>query len=82
MNEAFLLNGRAARHLYEKHAKALPIVDYHNHISAFDVLTNKKIEDLTDIWLSPDPYKHRLMRICGVPEFCITGDAEPRFSAF
>lgn len=78
MNDSFMLNGKCAKHLYEAHAKALPIVDYHNHISVSDVQANRKFENLTDIWLAPDPYKHRLMRISGIPEHYITGDAEPR----
>ena len=78
MNDSFLLSGATARLLYEDHAKALPIVDYHNHINATDVQTNKKFEDLTELWLAPDPYKHRLMRISGIPEQYITGDASPR----
>jgi len=78
MNDSFLLNGKTAKLLYEDHAKALPIVDYHNHISAADVQTNKKFENLTELWLAPDPYKHRLMRISGIPEQYITGDASPR----
>ena len=34
-------------------------------------------ENLTELWLATDPYKHRLMRICGVAEHFITGDATP-----
>ncbi len=78
MNDSFALNGKTARLLYEKHARSLPIVDYHNHISARDVQTNRRFEDLTELWLAPDPYKHRLMRISGIPEAYITGDASPR----
>lgn len=78
MDSSFMLNGKTARILYEEHARALPIVDYHNHISAADVQSNKKFENLTDIWLTPDPYKHRLMRISGIPEQYITGDTAPR----
>lgn len=78
MNDAFMLSGKTAEQLYEAHAREMPIVDYHNHISAADVRANKKFESLTELWLAPDPYKHRLMRISGIPECYITGDASPR----
>jgi len=32
---------------------------------------------LYELWLASDPYKHRLMRICGIEEDYITGTAEP-----
>ncbi len=78
MNDSFAINGKTARLLYEKYAKALPIVDYHNHINPKDVQSNRRFENLTDVWLAPDPYKHRLMRIAGIPESHITGEASPR----
>lgn len=73
----YLLKTNNARHLYETHAKALPIIDFHNHVSVEDIAQNRQFENLTELWLASDPYKHRLMRICGVPEQFITGDADP-----
>lgn len=72
-----LLKDPAAQGLYEG-VKDLPIIDFHNHISINDIAVNRCFSDLTEIWLAPDPYKHRLMRICGVPEEFITGSAGPR----
>jgi len=69
-----LLKTDGARRLYEA-ARELPIIDFHNHISVADIASNRKYADLSEIWLAPDPYKHRLMRICGVPEEFITGSA-------
>ncbi len=70
----FLLKGQTAKELY-KLAKDLPIIDYHNHLSLDEVKTNKRFTDIYDLWIKPDPYKHRAMRMCGVEEHYITGNA-------
>ena len=75
MDKNFLLTTDLAKRLFFEVAKDLPIIDYHNHLSAQDILMNKKFTDITQLWLAADPYKHRLMRICGVPEHYITGTA-------
>lgn len=36
---------------------------------------NKRFYDIYDLWINPDPYKHRAMRMCGIAEKFITGDA-------
>ena len=77
MQPDYLLQTKNARSLYEEHAKNLPIIDFHNHVSVADIASDRQFENLTELWLVSDPYKHRLMRICGVPETFITGDAEP-----
>lgn len=77
MNPDYLLKTDGARMLYETYARDLPIIDFHNHICAADVAQNRRFGNLTELWLAPDPYKHRLMRICGVEERYITGDAGP-----
>jgi len=76
MKENFLLKTRGEQNLYES-VKELPIIDFHNHLSVDDIKKNRKYNNLYELWLAPDPYKHRLMRICGVEERYITGDAEP-----
>ncbi len=76
MRNDYLLKTDAARELHDA-VKDLPIIDYHNHLSVNDLTTEKNAESITEMWLAPDPYKHRLMRICGVPEHYITGDASP-----
>ena len=75
MKHNYLLKTQNAKALYEDYAKNLPIIDFHNHISVNDIARDRQFEDLTELWLTPDPYKHRLMRICGVPEHYITGSA-------
>ena len=53
----------------------LPIVDWHNHLDLQAVAEDRPFGSLYEVWVKPDPYKHRAMRICGVPERLITGDA-------
>jgi glucuronate isomerase len=74
----FLLRTGVARQLYHDVAKPLPVVDYHNHLDARSLADDVAYEDLTALWIAGDPYKHRAMRIAGVPEAYITGPASPR----
>lgn len=74
MKNTFLLNSDKANLLYSYVSK-LPIVDYHNHLSIADISENKRFLDVYEVWVKPDPYKHRAMRMCGVEEVYITGSA-------
>ena len=84
MRKGFLLKTKNAKNLYENVAKNLPIIDFHNHVCVGDIVTDKKYNDISELWITSDPYKHRLMRIRGVSEKFITGDADPfdKFNAF
>ena len=53
----------------------LPIIDWHNHLDLGVIAADKPFGSLYEVWVKADPYKHRAMRICGVPERLITGDA-------
>jgi glucuronate isomerase len=75
INENFLLNNDLAVELFHSVAKKLPAVDYHNHLNPSDLATNRKFRNIADAWVLFDPYKHRAMRICGVHENGITGNA-------
>ena len=55
--------------------KDLPIVDWHNHLDIGAIAEDRPFGSLYDVWVKPDPYKHRAMRICGEPERLITGEA-------
>ena len=77
MKENYLLKTENAYRLYSEYAKSLPIIDFHNHVSVNDIATDRRFGDLYELWLASDPYKHRLMRICGVDEYFITGGASP-----
>ena len=70
LSENFLLPSALSRRLYEG-VRDLPIIDFHNHLD----LTAPPVSGITELWLAADPYKHRLMRMHGVPERLITGDA-------
>ncbi len=77
MRENYLLKTPGARRLYEQFAASLPIIDFHNHVCVAEIAADRRFETLTDLWLAPDPYKHRLMRIFGIEEHFITGDISP-----
>lgn len=69
----FLLQSRTAKSLYHDHAATLPIIDFHNHLDPVAVAANHQFADLAELWIKPDPYKWRAMRINGVDERLITG---------
>lgn len=77
MNQNHLIQNQTAAKLYA-HVKNLPIIDYHNHLSFSDIRNNRRFTDVYALWIEPDPYKHRAMRMCGVEEAYITGDAPPK----
>lgn len=83
LDDNLLLESELAQELYTA-ARELPIVDYHSHLSPREIAEDKRFFNLTQLWLSGDHYKWRLMRNCGVPERLITGDAPDRekFMAF
>ena len=69
-----LLYSRAAEKLYDG-AKDYPIIDYHCHLDPRAIAENDGIADIGRLWLEADHYKWRAMRLCGVDEYYITGDA-------
>lgn len=75
LTDDFLLQTETARKLYNDYAKDLPIIDYHNHLDIKSLSSDLSYDDLSELWVVHDPYKHRAMRIAGVPERYITGDA-------
>lgn len=77
LNEDFLLHNETAQALYHSHAKAMPIIDFHNHLSPREIYEDKCYDNIADVWLGGDHYKWRAMRANGVPEPLITGDGAP-----
>ena len=69
-----LLRNATAVKLY-KQIKDLPIVDYHCHLDQYKIQQNYKFTDIGEMWLAGDHYKWRAMRMCGVDEQYITGNA-------
>jgi len=75
MDQHFLLNTKTAIKLYENAALEAPIFDFHCHLDPKEVWENKSYENITQIWLGGDHYKWRTMRMHGIGERYITGDA-------
>ena len=84
MDYDFLLDTSTAKILYHEYAAKMPIIDYHCHIDAREILENKQFSDLSDAWLGGDHYKWRLIRANGTAEKYVTGDASgfEKFMAF
>jgi glucuronate isomerase len=77
LDENFLLTTATSRALFHETAAALPIIDYHCHLSPADVAGNRRFGNLWEAWLEGDHYKWRAMRTNGVAERFCTGDADP-----
>lgn len=75
MDADFLLDTETAKHLFHDYCEALPICDYHCHLSPKEIYENKAPSDISELWLSGDHYKWRMMRSCGIHEKYCTGDA-------
>lgn len=73
IKDNFVLQSEVAETLYHKYAKDLPIIDYHNHLSAKQIAENKPVKNITKVWLEGDHYKWRAMRANGIDEKYITG---------
>lgn len=74
LDENFLLHSKTAEQLYHNYAKAMPVIDYHNHLSPADIAIDKRFQNLTQAWLYGDHYKWRAMRANGVDESYCTGN--------
>lgn len=75
ITEEFLLETDFAQQLYYGFAADKPIIDYHCHLPPADIQEDRIFGNLTRIWLDGDHYKWRAMRMLGVEEKYITGDA-------
>ena len=84
IDDDFLLQNKTSVRLYHEFAAPQPIIDYHNHLSPLDISTNRRFDNLFDMWVDHDHYKWRAMRSNGIPESHCTGDASPKekFLAF
>ena len=72
--DSVLLYGDAAKAVYAE-IKDLPIVDFHCHLDEQKIASNAQFANIGELWLSGDHYKWRAMRLCGVDERFITGEA-------
>ena len=78
LSDDFLLVSKAGKALYHEHVKSLPIIDFHCHIDPQSVADDKVFNDIAELWVCKDPYKWRAMRMNGIEEQMITGDASNR----
>ncbi|MCQ2798632.1 MAG: glucuronate isomerase [Bacilli bacterium] len=78
-----LLSSKTAVALYDE-VKDLPIIDYHCHLNQYMIRDDATFSDIGELWLAGDHYKWRVMRLCGVDEYYITGNAsyEEKFYKF
>lgn len=75
LDQDFMLHNDTAKHLYDTYAKNMPIIDFHNHLSAKEIYENRQFDNISQVWLGGDHYKWRAMRTLGVSEEKITGTA-------
>jgi glucuronate isomerase len=78
IHEDFMLGTRRAVELYHGFASDMPIIDYHSHVPPGEIASDRRWDNIAQIWLGGDHYKWRAMRSNGVPERCCTGDAPDR----
>jgi glucuronate isomerase len=81
IHDDFLLSTESSRKLFHTFASSARIIDYHNHLSPADIASDRRWNDLTELWLAGDHYKWRQMRANGADERFCTGDA-PAFEKF
>lgn len=78
MDADFLLTSETAKHIFHSFAENEPICDYHCHLSPKEIYENKQPKSITELWLSGDHYKWRIMRACGADEKIVTGDGDEK----
>ncbi|MBR5175295.1 MAG: glucuronate isomerase [Bacteroidales bacterium] len=78
IDDNFLLENDYSRTLYFGSARDCPIVDFHNHLPVSDLCEDKQYHDIGTLWVCSDPYKHRAMRLMGLDERVISGEATSR----
>ena len=82
-DDRLFLKTEAAYEIY-KAVKDLPIIDYHCHLDERAIAEDRRFADIGELWLAGDHYKWRAMRLSGVSERLITGDAtfKEKFMAY
>jgi glucuronate isomerase len=75
IHDDFLLQNDFGRKLYHDHARPMPIIDYHCHLSPKEIADDQRWQTLSQVWLGGDHYKWRAMRTNGVAETYCTGKA-------
>lgn len=73
-DDNLLIYNETGKMLYNK-VRELPIIDYHCHLDQSKIANDDTFSDIGELWLAGDHYKWRAMRMNGVDEHYITGDA-------
>ncbi|TFH47996.1 MAG: glucuronate isomerase, partial [Bacteroidia bacterium] len=73
INDDFLLQSETARSLYHHHSSRMPIIDYHCHLNPEHIESDRRFDNLGQLWLEGDHYKWRAMRTNGIDEKYCTG---------
>lgn len=73
-DDNLLIYNETGKQLYSK-VKDLPIIDYHCHLDQKKIANDCSFSNIGELWLAGDHYKWRAMRLNGVDEHYITGDA-------
>lgn len=76
IEDNFLLTNKYSQELYHNVASKMPIIDFHNHLSAEVIYKNEQYTNIGKILLEGDHYKWRVLRTFGVPEEEITGNPD------
>jgi len=76
LSDNFLLQTKTAGLLFHEYASAMPIFDYHSHLSVKDIAHDRRFDNLSQLWLDGDHYKWRAMRANGIEERCIIGKCD------
>lgn len=76
IEDNFLLTNKHSQELYHNYAVKMPIIDFHNHLSAEVIYKNEQYTNIGKILLEGDHYKWRVLRTFGVPEAEITGNPD------
>jgi len=82
MDNDFLLNNETAKILFNEYASALPIIDYHCHVSPEEIAKDRRFNNITQLWLGGDHYKWRLIRANGCDEQAVTGQGSSDYEKF
>lgn len=83
IEKTFLMSNQTGEHLFHQYVENVPMTDYHSKLKPEQILQNNSFENITQFWLQ-DSAKHSLMRMNGIEEKYITGDASDyeKFTAF
>lgn len=76
IDDDFLLTNKYSKDLYHNYAAKMPIIDFHNHLSAEVIYKNKQFTNIGQILFEGDHYKWRVLRTFGIPEEKITGNPD------